>query len=356
MENAKKTFRDGCFTVLVLAAAFFLNLLLERWFDTPSLAPMIFVLGVFLISLKTQHFFWGVAGSFVSVLLVNYAFTYPYFGIDLVSPECIVSALVMLVVAIATGMLTMQIRKTEQVKAEIEKESMRANLLRAVSHDLRTPLTTVYGACSAIIENYDSLDKADQIKLLDGIQQDAQWLIRLVENLLAVTHIDGGKVQLKKTPTVLEEFIDTVLLKFKKRCPDVPVIIDIPETFVSIPMEAMLMEQVLINILENAVYHAKGMTELRLTVTLKGGRAFFSVRDNGCGIDESILPNLFTGCLNRHTRSSDSCRSNMGIGLSVCATIVRAHGGNITAANQKSGGAVFQFSLETEAEDEPQPI
>ena len=356
MKKAKKTICDGCFTVLVLVSAFFLNLLLDYWFDTITLVPMIFVLGVFLVSLKTQHFFWGIASSFVSVLLVNYAFTYPYFGIDLVSPECIVSALIMLAVAIMTGTLTMQIRKTEQMKAEIEKESMRANLLRAISHDLRTPLTAVYGSCSAIIENYDSLEKADQIKLLYGIQQDAQWLIRMVENLLSVTRIDGEKVLVKKTPTVLEEFIDTVLLKFKKRCPDVSVITDIPDTFVSIPMDAMLMEQVLINILENAVYHAKGMTQLRLTVVLKDNQACFSISDNGCGIDMDILPNLFTGYLDRHSESSDSSRSNMGIGLSVCAAIVRAHGSKITAANQKSGGAVFQFSLETEAEDESQPI
>ncbi len=356
MQIAKRIFNDGCFTVLVLAAAFFLNLLLDYWFDTPTLVPMIFVLGIFLISLKTHHFFWGIAASFVSVLLVNYAFTYPYFGIDLVSPECIVSALGMLVVAILTGMLTMRIRKTEQMKAEIEKERLRANLLRAVSHDLRTPLTTVYGSCSAIMENYDSLSKEKQMKLLGEIQQDAQWLIRMVENLLSVTRIDAQKVQLKKTPTVLEEFIDTVLRKFKKRCPDVAVITDIPEDFVSIPMDAMLMEQVLINILENAAYHAKGMTELRLTVTLEGNKACFTVSDNGCGIDERILLKLFTGYLDRSAESSDSSRSNMGIGLSVCATIVRAHGSHITAANQEGGGAVFKFSLETESEDELQPL
>lgn len=336
----------------MLAIAFFLNLLLDYWFDTSTLVPMIFVLGVFLISLKTQHFFWGIASSFVSVLLVNYAFTYPYFGIDLVSPTCIASALGMLIVAILTGILTTRIRKTMEMKAEIEKERMRADLLRAVSHDLRTPLTTVYGSCSAIIENYDFLTKADHIKLLGEIRQDAEWLIRMVENLLSVTRIDGERVQIKKTPTVLEEFVDAVLLKLKKHCPDMAVITEIPDTFVSIPMDAMLMEQVLINILENAVFHAKGMTELRLRVSLKGNQAVFSVSDNGCGIDEKLLPHLFTGYLERPAESSDSSRSNMGIGLSVCAAIVRAHGGKITAANQKNGGAVFKFSLETEEEDE----
>lgn len=348
MKKVKLILKDAFFTVGVLVAAFALNLLLDYWYDSKILVPMIFVLGIFFISLRTQHRIWGIAASFASVLLVNYAFTYPYFGIDLVSPECIVSALVMLVVAIVTGTLTMQIRTTEHIKAQIEKESMRANLLRAVSHDLRTPLTTVYASSSAIMENYDSLDKAEQMKLLGEISQDAQWLIRMVENLLSVTRIDGQKVQLKKIPTVLEEFVDTVLRKFKKRYPNVQVITEIPETFVSIPMDAMLMEQVLTNLLENAVDHAKGMTELRLRVTLQKNCACFCVSDNGCGIREDILPNIFDGYLNRYSESVDSSRRNMGIGLSVCATIVRAHGGKITAENQKGGGAVFTFELETE--------
>lgn len=354
MEKRKRILLDAAFTLLVLAAAFGLNLLLDHLFDTPALIPMIFVLGVFLISQKTHSVFWGVGSSVAGVVLVNYAFTYPYFGFDFGTPESIVSALVMLSVAVMTSTLTMQIRKAEKIKAESEKEIMRANLLRAVSHDLRTPLTTVYGSCSAIIENYDSLDREEHIKLLGEIRQDAQWLIRMVENLLSVTRIDGEKVRIKKTPTVLEEFVDTVLQKFRKRYPEVNVITRIPEEFISIPMDAMLMEQVLMNILENAVDHAEGMTELRLRVTVDGNTACFAVSDNGCGIPEDILPNIFTGYLDRRNASSDSSRSNMGIGLSVCDTIVRAHGGIITAANNIAGGATFQFTLETEGNDEQQ--
>lgn len=352
MKKYRRTLLDALFTITALAIAFLLNLLLDNWFDTHSLIPMIFVLGVFIVSLKTQSFFWGIAASVISVLFVNYAFTYPYYGIDLVSPECIASAVVMLVVAVMTGLLTAQIKKTEKIKAEIDRESMRANLLRAVSHDLRTPLTTIYGSCSAIIENYDYLKKSEKIKLLGEIRQDSEWLIRMVENLLSVTRIDGQKVQVKKTATVLEEFVDTVLLKFRKRCPHINVVTDIPDDFVSIPMDAILMEQVLINILENAADHAKGMTELKLTVAVKGNKAYFEISDNGCGIDEAILPEIFTGYLDRKNSSTDSSRNNMGIGLSVCSAIVRAHGSEITAMNLKSGGASFKFALETEDENE----
>lgn len=355
MKRSLSLLSDAVFTLLVLAVAFVLNVVLDGAFDTKTLVPMIFVLGIFLISLKTQGYFWGITASVISVFLVNYAFTYPYYGIDLVTPECIVSAVVMLVVAVMTGTLTTQIKKTEKIKAEIEKESMRANLLRAISHDLRTPLTTVYGSCSAIIENYDSLSKKQQIQLLGDIREDAEGLIRMVENLLSVTRIDGSHVQIKKTPTVLEELVDAVLVKFHKSC-DQHVTVSIPDDFVSIPMDALLIEQVLINLLENAVHHAKGMTALSLTVSLEDDDALFEIRDNGCGIDEDRLPEIFTGYLERRQTTADSGRRNMGIGLSACAAIIKAHGSEITAENHKDGGAVFRFSLKTEEYYEQQPL
>ena len=160
-----------------------------------------------------------------------------------------------------------------------------------------------------------------------------------------MTRIDGEKVQVKKLPTVLEELIDAVLVKFHKRCPNQEVLVEIPEDFVSIPMDAMLIEQVLINILENAVDHAKGMTTLRLHVKLSEDAACFTITDNGCGIPPERLEKLFTGYLDASATPADAKRSNMGIGLSVCAAIVKAHGSEINAWNNPDGGASFSFSL-----------
>ena len=344
----KISIKDALFTIITLILLLFLNIWMQDIFDTKTLIPMIFVLGVFLISLKTQGYFWGITASLLSVLAVNYAFTYPYYAFDLISPECLASAFVMLVVAILTGTLTTQIKHQEKMKAETEKEHMRANLLRAVSHDLRTPLTTIYGSSSAIIENYESLNKEQQIKLLSEMRQDSEWLIRMVENLLSVTRIDGGNVQLTKRPTVLEELIDAVLVKFRKRCPNQAIAVEIPEDFISIPMDAMLIEQVLINILENAVDHASGMTDLRLTVTANENLATFCISDNGCGIPADRIDKIFTGYLDRDTAPADGSRSNMGIGLSVCAAIIKAHGSEIHVKNNMTGGASFSFSLELE--------
>ena len=348
-KSLKKWLSDILFTLIVMCAAFGANILLRTLLPSQSLTPMIFVFGVFLISLKTKGYILCVISAILGVIATNFAFTYPYYSFSaLLSGENVFSAILMLVIAIVTSSLNTAIRVQDEVRAESEKEKMRANLLRAISHDLRTPLTSIYGATSTIIENYDSLKKEQQLKLLSEVQSDSDWLIRMVENLLSVTRVDEETVRLNKTPTVLEELIDTVLLKFRKRYPEQEVSVSIPDEFISIPMDALLIEQVLSNLLENAVYHASDMTELSLSVHTEGNRAIFEVADNGCGLPSEKLTDLVSGYLEYITSPADGRRNNMGIGLSVCSTIVRAHGGEIWAENRKNGGAVFRFSLEME--------
>ena len=315
-----------------------------------GVASMVFVLAVFLISVYTDGYFWGVAASLIGVLAVNFAFRSPYFAFNFTLPENLFSGVVMLVVSIMTSTLTTRIKRQEQLRMESETEKMRATLLRAVSHDLRTPLTSIYGACSTVIENYDSLEKEQKIKLLGEACSDAQWLTRMVENLLSVTRFDGGQVAVQKTPTVLEELIDSVLVRFKKRYPDVTVSVDLPDSFIVIPMDSMLISQVLTNLLENAALHAEGMTKLTLKVFTLGSRAVFEVTDNGCGIPKERLRTLFTGVLPA-ADAADSGKHGMGIGLSVCAAIVKAHGGEIKAESRVGEGTTIRFWLETESID-----
>ena len=354
MKKDTQWIQDGIFMAVTVFVCFLLNLSIQEIYHTRTLIPMIFVLGVFLVSWRTQGYFWGVTSSVISVLLVNYTFTYPYWAFDLTSPECIFSAAVMFIVSIMTGTLTTQLKVQEKIRMEMERERMRSNLLRAVSHDLRTPLTSIYGATSTIIENFDTLTLEQRLSLTEGVREDSQWLIRMVENLLSVTRIDDGKVQIRKTPTVLEELVDAVLMKFHKHFPDQEVTVQIPDTFITIPMDAMLITQVLINILENAVHHAAGMTELTLSVEKKDRFAVFTVSDNGCGVPHERLKQLFTGFLDREEQPADGTRHNLGIGLSVCSAIIKAHGGEISAYNRPNGGASFTFSLEMEASDEQQ--
>ncbi len=349
MKNKRTVLFDALFTLGILAVTFTINLICYNLFDAHIQTPIVFVLGVFLIALQTKHFIWSVLASVISTLIVNYFFTDPIGGFDFISSSTIVSSLLIGLVAILIAVITMLSKRQVNLLIESEREHMHANLLRAVSHDLRTPLTTIYGSCSAIIENYDSLDKEQKIKLLGEMQEDSVWLIRMVENLLSITKIQGTSVEITKTPTVLDELLDATLLKFRKYYPDQEITLDIPDDFVSIPMDAFLIKQVLINLLENAVHHAEGMTTLTLSVTLSDGKATFTVSDDGCGIPSAQLPRLFTGYLDRKQTSADSTRRSMGIGLSVCSSIVGAHGSRLIAQNNASGGASFYFTLETEA-------
>lgn len=308
----------------------------------------IFVFAVFLTALLTDGYVYGVVATFAGVLAINYAFTYPFFLLNFIIPVNLISAVIMVTVAILTGTLTTKVKKQEVVKMESEKERMRANLLRAVSHDLRTPLTTIYSASSTLRENRNNLTIEQQDAMLKSIQEDSEWLMRMVENLLSITRIDSGRIKIIKTPTVLDELIDSVMTKFASRYPGREVLLDIPDEIVVIPMDTILIEQVLINLLENAVLHARGMTTLTLKVFTLGKQAIFEIADDGCGISEDRLKHIFSGSYDAQEESSDSRKRNAGIGLSVCATIIKAHGGDISAKNRKEGGAVFRFTLDKE--------
>jgi len=312
--------------ISILIVCFFLCLFIHNILKNESLIPSLFVLGIFLISMFTDGYLYGIFAAFISVMAVNFAFTFPYFSVNFTISENFVSAVIMVIVAVATSAITTKLKKQENLKTENEKEKVRTNLLRAVSHDLRTPLTTIYGSSSALLENKNSFTEEQRDDMLKGIKEDAQWLNRMVENLLSITKLDNGNVKIIKIPTVLDELVDSVLIKFNIRYPNQEVQIDLPEDFVAIPMDPLLIEQVLINLLENAVQHAVDMTELTLRVFTISGKAIFEVRDNGKRqMNEEIQP---------------------GIGLSVCNTIIKAHGGELRAVNSKAGGLLMRFTLD----------
>lgn len=347
----KRFLRDVSVSIILLSVTILIGNFLHTRFVTDALVPSLFVLAVFLTSLMTRGYVLGILSALISVLAVNFAFTFPYFEFNFTIPENLMSAIIMIVVTVVTSTLTTKIMNQEKIKAKAEKEQMRANLLRAISHDLRTLLTAIFGASSTVIDNYSNLSDESKLDMLNGIKEDSQWLIRMVENLLSVTKIDSSNVNLIKSPVVLEELIDSVIAKFKSRYPEQDVEITMPDEFVMVSADPILIEQVLENILENAVRHAIGMSRLCLDVAIKDTKAIFSVVDDGCGINKERLKNIFTGDVISGA-TYDSNKQNMGIGLSVCATIIRAHGGEISAKNNKDKGMTFKFSLDLEETDE----
>lgn len=345
--SAKQILKDILILFVSLAVAFVLSIQFRKM-DVEEHISTVFIFAVFMISLFTQGYVYGVVAAIFGMVVVNFVFIYPYFAFDFINPVNIISAVIMVTVAIVTSLLVTKIKQHELTKAESERERMRANLLRAVSHDLRTPLTTIYSASTMLRDNKDVLMESQQDSMLQSIQEDSEWLVRMVENLLSVTRIDNSTMKIKKVPAILDELIDSAVTKFSTRNQKHEVIVNIPDEIVVIPMDMMLIEQVILNLLENAVFHAKGMTMLSLRVFTLGNQAIFEVADDGCGIEESRLKHLFTGCYEVQQDTTYEMKRFAGIGLSVCATIIKAHGGYITAENRKGGGALFRFMLETE--------
>lgn len=310
--------------------------------------PLIYVLAVLLISRFTDGYLYGVFAAIAAVVCVNYIFTYPYFAVDFTIAGYPITFLVMLAVAIITSALMTQIKRQEQIRHEIEKEKMRANLLRAVSHDIRTPLTSIAGSAAGIIENKDYLSREQEMELLDNIQEDAQWLVRIVENLLSITRMNSEGASLDTQEEMAEEVISGAIVKFQKRFPEISVQADTPDDLIMVSMDAILIEQVLLNLMENAVLHGKETANLLLKLYVDNKKAVFTVEDDGVGIREEILPIIFEGNIGGHDESESDKKRNMGIGLSVCASIIKAHKGTMKAENKKEGGARMTFMLPLE--------
>lgn len=251
----------------------------------------------------------------------------------------------MFIISAIISAITCQIREQEHLKIIAEAEKMRSNLLLAVSHDLRTPLTSIIGSCSAILENYDRISQERRVQLLTDVKTDSEWLIRMVENLLSITKIQGGPAKIIKAPEIAEEIILEVVSKFKKRYSNAPIHIELPTDILVVPMDAMLIEQVLLNLLENSIRHGGNVTKIDLILRAENNFAEFKVKDNGNGISSDILPHLFDGLARTTVKNNIDSKRDMGIGLSVCNSIILAHNGNMEAYNNSDGGACFKFQI-----------
>ncbi len=347
----KQTLRNILITLTILAAATVICFFLQQSVGTEAHAPLLFVLAVLFISRFTDGYGYGIFSAMAAVIAVNYIFTYPYFAFNFTITGYPLTFLVMLAVALSVSALTTQIKNQEKLRLESEKEKMRANLLRAVSHDIRTPLTSIAGSASVILENQDALSQDKVMELVANIKEEAQWLVRMVENLLSITRMNAENAKIDKQEELAEEVISAAVSKFKKRFPGIETEVYVPDEILLVPMDATLIEQVLVNLLENSVIHGRTTSRIRIQVSKQEEMAVFSVEDNGGGIDESVLPVIFDGNLVARGESSDNKR-NMGIGLSVCKSIIKAHRGNMRAENREEGGARMIFTLPMEMEEQ----
>ena len=312
--------------------------------DNNPFATCLFVLAVALVARFTTGYVYGIIASVVSVACVNYLFTVPFFQFDLSVTGYPLTFASMLVVSVIVSAMSTRLRRQERIRFEAQQEKMRANLLRSISHDLRTPLTSIIGVSSALLENR-TLSRPEQEDMLDEIQKDARWLNRAMENILSLTKVNAGGVKLKKNEEIVEEIVGSAIVKYHKRKETLPVRVTGTSEILLVPMDALLIEQVLLNLFENAEIHGETATKIELMIQREQERVVFCVSDDGKGLSEAQLSNPFEFDPVPDGKSGVGGHRNMGIGLSVCHTVIAAHGGGMSAYNNKTGGATIQFWL-----------
>lgn len=344
------TLKDMGITLLLLFVATIVSFIYDRMTGQTINVVMFYTLALLLVTRWTEGYLSGILAAFTSVVCVNYLFTYPYWQLNFILDGYPITFICMLVVAILTSTTTSHLKKQskliaerEKLLAEAEKEKMRANLLRAVSHDLRTPLTGILGASSSILENEGKISEREQLNMIRHIKEDATWLLNMVENLLTVTRIRNDNASVNKTLEPVEEVMSEAVFRLKKRLPDANIKVLLPDEFVMIPMDATLIEQVLMNLMENAIYHAGSSEPVECHVEIGEKMVTFYVTDQGVGIAEDKLETIFDGTGQTENVSSDG-HKGMGIGLSICKAIISAHGGSIHAVNH-GHGAQFSFTI-----------
>lgn len=235
-------------------------------------------------------------------------------------------------------------REKEEAALLVKNEQLRANLLRAISHDLRTPLTSISGNASNLLSNGNSFDDATKKQLYADIYDDSMWLINLVENLLSVTRLDEGRLNLNITEDLVDDVISEALHHVNRKSVEHHIIVQHNEDYLLAKMDAKLMVQVIINIVDNAVKYTPKGSNILIKTWKQEDNAVISVADDGEGIPDAMKERVFDMFYSGANEIADSRRS-LGLGLSLCKSIVNAHGGKITVTDNVPHGAVFTVIL-----------
>lgn len=232
----------------------------------------------------------------------------------------------------------------EEAAILAKNEQLRANLLRAISHDLRTPLTSISGNASNLLSNGKNFDESTKIQTYTDIYDDSMWLINLVENLLSVTRIEEGQMSLKISAELMDEVIAEALHHVNRKSTEHKITVDSAKEFLFAKIDARLIVQVLINIVDNAIKYTPAGSSILIYTEQQGNTIIVKISDDGSGISDEAKPRIFDMFYSGANKIADSRRS-LGLGLSLCKSIIHAHGGEIFVSDNLPHGTTFTFTL-----------
>jgi K+-sensing histidine kinase KdpD len=304
---------------------------------------MTFLLGVVLASMRLGY----GPSLFVamgSVAAYDYYFVEPYFRLTVTDPWDLITLVIMLFVALVISSLTDRVRKeaavAQRAKVQVETEQLRNSLLSSVSHDLRTPLAVVQGAATALLDDWDDLPAARRREFLETISDETLRLNRIVRNLLDMTALDANALRVKKELQPIEEVIGVALGRLEELLRDHPIETDVPHDLPLVALDATLIDQVLVNLVENAAKYSPVGSSIQVSAHRAAGGVEVAVADRGPGLtpgdEEQIFEKFYR---------ANRTQPGMGLGLTICRGIVRAHGGTIRAEARPGGGALVRFTL-----------
>jgi two-component system sensor histidine kinase KdpD len=328
----------------IVAACTTLNWALSIWFAPTNLA-MIYLLGVVLAATK-----FGRGASIVcastGVIAFDFFFVPPVFTLRFGDTQYLLTAIVLLLVGLIVSSLAahlkLQAKAATQAALAAQEERLRNSLLASISHDLRTPLAVIVGGASHLLESANQLPPQEQQRLLKNLYDEAHYVSRVVSDLLDMTRLQSGPVQLDRQWYPLEELVGAALQRTQSQLARHQVCVHLPEQLPMIRVDGVLVEKLLINLLENAGKYTPPGTAIDISAERRTGEIAIEVADSGAGIPADAAERLFEKF---YRGTTEGPIAGVGLGLTICRAIAQAHGGSIRARNRREGGAIFTVSL-----------
>lgn len=342
--------RDCAVAALTLVGCTLLGLMFYLLGLSEANTITIYILGILMISAVTRRTLIWACSAIIGILLFNWFYADPHFTFNYFDPQYAITTIIMMFAALLIGGMSEQFRRRVEEKAELsvkaESERLRANLLRSVGHDLRTPLTGISGDAEILLSHGATMSEDMRRKLYESILDNSEWLINMVENLLFITRLENNRPELRMETELLSELVEEAVQHVNRRRMQHRIETDLSPEMILVSCDSCLLMQAITNIVDNAVKHTPYGSTIAISTRMKNGNAVISIADNGPGLGENRERAFDTFFSTAGALPAD--RRGMGLGLPLCKTILAMHNGRIDYRDNKPHGAVFELILPAE--------